>query len=794
MSGDMEGGVVTSTNAAEFVSSLLQVLEWFSQWKEDAGENESRFLADDTWNGVQTICMTTICLIYEKVIRGGEELSIKSLETDCVENHFNHCRQKSGGSQAVTAMSASRSTIASFVVRTFGSKKGNNGGRGEVSALGVNEACRLIKDKDASQDIGTNRLIGPSMLAALESQGECVPSKADWGVVDSEETSARRKQISFDQAAAIWRELQKLPSVLNNPTAVDEILQSAGMAEVKRKHELKIDQIKRQIKKFVEEKERLRAFFNNEAHNAAAAASANSNGTEPPTTGQAGAAPTSTEPPTTGQAGAAPTSTEPPTTGQAGTAPTSTGKWTPFSARVALSDLFTARKMRDRDSFPTNDPDVNEICIRYKVTVQQAKNELSHWKKRGGQHSGIHLEGVDRNKVESDMIEALRIAPKQIAVAALSDVCSGESKAISSYNVPIDKLSRWRPEIVSKIKELTDPAHPDTRDKIVRFWADVVICLYAASVDSFAYSADDQEKMARRYQARIINLRELQGNKWCELMDAFTGSLPRSDAYPFFTFTYYFLLQQFTDMAKHGGKDGNYEIKIELNNFDVLTSNAKNVLYYLAGWIIKGVSSKNVAKELKPLYKAFELNNSISKIDAEDQGLPTEIVDRRRKRPGATMIYSGPMIYQLLKTMEVVYRRHGNEKGFDRYGGKLFQYIERAVLDSNELYQKFIGCLGLASTSCSEEVKRKMYKQVVHMYTNMRAKYMIMSEKGRETRSGNQTFTTLQEIEVARRVALAKAKLTAELNHDNFDANIPPSSGIWNTIDDDMQILANNSM
>ncbi len=66
--------------------------------------------------------------------------------------------------------------------------------------------------------------------------------------------------------------------------------------------------------------------------------------------------------------------------------------------------------------------------------------------------------------------------------------------------------------------------------------------------------------------------------------------------------------------------------------------------------------------------------------------------------------------------------------------------------------------------SCEEETSQKIYEAVISMYTNMRAKYLIKSEKAREAKVGNQTFTTLQEIEVCRRVAKARADILKKCN------------------------------
>ena len=352
--------------------------------------------------------------------------------------------------------------------------------------------------------------------------------------------------------------------------------------------------------------------------------------------------------------------------------------------------------------------------------------------------------------------------------------------------VPICKLREWRPDIAFRVEALIDTSSP-TKANLLQFWTNVAGGLYLAAIENFAYCAEERDKKARKYQSDIIHLREKKAKEWCELMESIPGGLAKVDAHPFFTFAFYFMLQQFTYMAKYGGEDDDYQISVDIDNFDIITNNAKTVLYYLAGWIVHGIETKQVAKDLIPIYKAFKANNSLDKAAAEEFGLPTHIVEQRRKREGSQLIYSGPTLHKFLLNIEAVYRRHGNQKGFDRFGGKLFQVIERVVLDNEEMYQKFLNCLG--SVVCTDEVKRKMYSQVVCMYTKMRGKYMVKTEKGRESKSGNQTFTTVQNIEIAKRVAQEKAKLTKKLK---ADMDLPSSSdGIWNMIDDDMHVLVN---
>mmetsp|Transcript_997 Transcript_997/g.2313 ORF Transcript_997/g.2313 Transcript_997/m.2313 type:complete len:289 (-) Transcript_997:240-1106(-) len=222
MSGSIDNGIVSKKNAQPIISTLLASLQFFSQWKSSTAGNKNEFLPVETWYGIQSICHGCICIIHRVVIEGGGTLNITSIETDCVENHFNHTRQKGGGTQNPTVTTAGNADTSSLIVRTSGSKKGNNGGKGTKFSLGVNETCKYLKDMDSSEERGANRQIGKAMLSSIASAdgdgggddekgfiwGETFDADAD-AVDENDAQMQRSPPISFDAKVAIWDFLDK---------------------------------------------------------------------------------------------------------------------------------------------------------------------------------------------------------------------------------------------------------------------------------------------------------------------------------------------------------------------------------------------------------------------------------------------------------------------------------------------------------------------------------------------------------------------------------------------------------
>ena len=704
----------------------------------------------------------------------------------------------------MTAVSASHSAIASFVVRTFGSKKGNNGGSGEVSSLGVNEACKFLAGTNASKETGAKQLLGSGTLDAIKKSsskdgsgdggsGEDVLGMG-WEVCAASMTKASG-QITYDGKAAIWRALDSL-GINYAHSNVDHILASDECKEIQEQHQLSRPQIKRQIDNYIKEKKNLPTIgatrlpsrlgatiapITTTSGNTANASSSNGGATSNNTT-------------TDSSSSNAPTFS--------GGQPTKSSKRrvVPFGARVELGDLFTKRNINARDSFPSTDRDVNVIMSKYDISLPEAKAELAYWRKRGGQLRGVELEGLTNDKINRDMRDKMQISQDEFAMCTLTDVCSGSSQAVSSFGVPVRKLVDWQPGVVYKMQSLLDSDSPH-RDDIVSFWSNIAFGMYRASIKHFALSADAVETQKRGYQKDIRNLREEKGSEWCQGMDGIIGEnwISKKDAYSFFIFTFYFMLQQFTYMAKYGGEGTEQVIEVKLNDTSVLTENAKVVLYYLSGWVAHAIGEKRVTRDLVNTYTAFKTNNTVSEEAAAKFALPTWIVEQRKKRQEATLHYAAPRLYDFLKNVECVFRKHGNQRGFARYGGDLFKVIERTLVESKELYEElFRPCM--YDISCEEETSQKIYEAVISMYTNMRAKYLIKSEKAREAKVGNQTFTTLQEIEVCRRVAKARADIlkkteaeltariaTAQKQEDEYTWNLPDH--VWDDLDAELQIL-----
>mmetsp|Transcript_20766 Transcript_20766/g.46355 ORF Transcript_20766/g.46355 Transcript_20766/m.46355 type:complete len:238 (-) Transcript_20766:596-1309(-) len=198
--------------------------------------------------------------------------------------------------------------------------------------------------------------------------------------------------------------------------------------------------------------------------------------------------------------------------------------------------------------------------------------------------------------------------------------------------------------------------------------------------------------------------------------------------------------QQLLARAECRGRQLRYVVPV-LDDYSILTKNADLVLYYISGWLAHAVS----------------------------------IVDERSKKK--TLHYASDGLYQLVRSLECVYRKHGNEQGFARHGGDLFIMIEKVVLESDRLYEeKFLPCMD--GIDCNEYVPKQIFATVVNKYTRMRGKYLVKSEKARQKKVGNQIFTTRQMVEVKHLTAKARAQASRATTSDaDCAASIVTSDG-----------------
>jgi hypothetical protein len=98
-------GPHTPENAAARQKELLDILSWFTEWKQlhdervTAGEaTEYNFFAPETWFCIQALILGQVATIQYYCVEKGESVNPRSLNTDALEWFFGDCRQMVGGS------------------------------------------------------------------------------------------------------------------------------------------------------------------------------------------------------------------------------------------------------------------------------------------------------------------------------------------------------------------------------------------------------------------------------------------------------------------------------------------------------------------------------------------------------------------------------------------------------------------------------------------------------------------------------------------------------------------------
>ena len=136
--GRAQGGKLsphTPANANERITTLLDVLKWFSKWKKlhdtrvQSGEATAyNFFADETWFCIRALILANVGMIHTYCVVMKVELNPRSLTTDPVEHFFGDARQMIGGStSALTARQMNQAGFKANAFNAFSAKLvGNN--------------------------------------------------------------------------------------------------------------------------------------------------------------------------------------------------------------------------------------------------------------------------------------------------------------------------------------------------------------------------------------------------------------------------------------------------------------------------------------------------------------------------------------------------------------------------------------------------------------------------------------------------------------------------------------------
>ncbi len=130
-----QDGPHSPSNAAQRQTCLLDILTWFSRWKELQNEmvrmkhsTEYNFFTDETWFCIKSLLLAHITVIQTYCVKNGESISPQTMNTNTVECFFGDSRQMVG-------CSTNKLTVAGF---DRADKKGSTFNAAKFSLVGNN--------------------------------------------------------------------------------------------------------------------------------------------------------------------------------------------------------------------------------------------------------------------------------------------------------------------------------------------------------------------------------------------------------------------------------------------------------------------------------------------------------------------------------------------------------------------------------------------------------------------------------------------------------------------------------
>jgi hypothetical protein len=191
--------------------------------------------------------------------------------------------------------------------------------------------------------------------------------------------------------------------------------------------------------------------------------------------------------------------------------------------------------------------------------------------------------------------------------------------------------------------------------------------------------------------------------------------------------------------------------------------------YYTAGWVLSQVLlAKTVAKHLRRPYELFATEYSISKKDALDEGLPSEVVDRREKT--ALHRSSKQFFFLFIQGIESVFLSNLNLKMMMAYSdGNLCEGIRRGIMTNDTIVGEFIHmCNNVENMPLEISVRMDIMAFALKKYVNMMGHWFLKTMKGHQKGFKDDAISgkAATRTKVAATIACSKAKADALKERD----------------------------
>lgn len=155
---------------------------------------------------------------------------------------------------------------------------------------------------------------------------------------------------------------------------------------------------------------------------------------------------------------------------------------------------------------------------------------------------------------------------------------------------------------------------------------------------------------------------------------------------------------------------------------------ARRVIYYCAGWTLYSMSrALTIAKSQRQIYFDFVKENTLDVDSAKEQGLPTSVVERRKRM---SKMFCTKGYFEFICFLESIFLANLTLEMMLAYAdGDLVYEIKQQTLQNEGAMSKF-AALCNNDDSFSDDDLGKIMNYVIQRYTNMRGTYFVKHLRG----------------------------------------------------------------
>jgi hypothetical protein len=153
---------------------------------------------------------------------------------------------------------------------------------------------------------------------------------------------------------------------------------------------------------------------------------------------------------------------------------------------------------------------------------------------------------------------------------------------------------------------------------------------------------------------------------------------------------------------------------------------ARPVIYYFVDWMLYSASKAlTVARDKRQLFLEFSMAHSIDEDIARSSGLPTSLVERRKRN---SSVYCSHDYFEFICSFESVYLANLTLKMIMAYAdGDIIARIKMSIIGNQVAKDRFAALLGNQFDECK---CHKLMGYILEQYANMRGNFFVRHLKG----------------------------------------------------------------